>query len=1283
MKGDFSRWAFNPADNFTGVLMQQGRVLSDTDVTAVTQIARHWRETVAQDVVGRNVVAAPAAAPASFRVTAAQSDGIRVTLTLEPGRSWVDGILLHSPGAAPFARDASYLGPPFQSPPASPATIGANVHDAVVLEAWEEALSAFQEPVDLLEPALGGPDTSARSRGYFALRLLRVGPNDDCASVAARLADDLAGRGRLTVTPAPSIFLPGDCPLEAGGGYTGLEHHLYRIEIAEPAAGQARFKWSQFNGGLVGRGVFASTGATTGTVELRDNAPAINHCGLPGFYLEALAYDAALGHYRVTLTANASLAQPGQLALTGIQGSWPAAAPDTAFFRLWNGIARVTEFPVSATPAELGDGIQLQFQAPAADLSNYRPGDYWTFPVRASGTPLDPSLWPANAPPQGVRVHRAPLAIVHWQADRTADYADAEIDDCRRVFRPLTNQKICCTFTVGDGESSHGDFDSVEEALSHLPASGGEICLLPGLHHANAVIRNRVNVTIKGCDTKTKVVPRAATLNDPIFRVVDSTNVRLEHMDLTTMGGIAIVAQGTRPGLVRGLNVGGNRILACTHAIRVINGQGVHIHHNRIRMLDRETGDVAIYLAADDALVERNEIDVVPAPQTPPVDDPGGGTGPTDPTDPCARFELVYTHRVLFLNYVNLLWIGSFTFLPPAPYLAKGGIQLANGCERVRVLENLIRGGAGDGITLGSSAASSQTPGGGPAQPNHRVRSLNGAILGTVVPPTGTSPSGIQLAFTNVDTNQSLSTVTGDDGGFAVQAPDGTYRVIVATPGLAIDNIEIINLGANRLHILTLVAVDVPPEPEPFGFLYEIAIEKNRIEAMGLCGIGIPSARGTPGAGVAATNALASNALQRYLQLLGSPVIGLLIEGNRISHCLRTPFTAALQDEARRRGLGGVSLGFCQDLAIRENLIEDCGTRHIDPVCGIYLSYGETVEIAGNTIRNNGPLVASGADLQPGRRGGIVLNLVAAATLLDRVTGTGQARVTPSPAARVHENLVEQPAGVALWIGALGPLQITDNAFSSEVSGVSNFERLAGTVLIVNVGGVQTSPPPSSFQPVGNLASNVGAGASAATGDAGSTLGLLGDAAATDAASGGSATNAAGAAAAGLMINTNAQPALSAGLRINTNLSAFDRTAAARAVLPMGSTTYCDNQSRTGTAVRSLSAQLLAVADDLDYAHNQSRNVQSAGLLSNVLLYGATLRATGNRMSEASAETPLSLASLANRLNATTYNQADHCIIVIGTDTTYPEVQDGNMVLDNTRCRSLNMVAELLLKQRG
>jgi hypothetical protein len=1239
MKGDFSRWTFDPAENDTGVLMQQGRVLADTDVTAITRIASHWRQTMGRDAIGANGVAAPAGASGSFRVTTARSDGSSVSLTLEPGHVWVDGVLLHSPARVPFERDATYLGRPFQAPPVTAATIGAGVRDAVVLEAWEEALSAFQEPVQLLEPALGGPDTTERSRVYCALRLLRVGANDDCATVAARLADELSSRGRLTVTPAPSIFVPGECPLEAGGGYTGLEHHLYRIEIAEPAAGEVRFKWSQFNGGLVGRGVFTATGATTGSVDLRDNAPPINHCGLDAFYLEALTFDSARGHYRVTLTADAALVQPGRLGLTNVQGTWPVAAPNTAFFRLWNGIARVNDFPESATPAELGDGIQLQFQAPAPDFSNYRPGDYWTFPVRAAGTPMDPSLWPANAPPQGVRVHRAPLAIVHWQADRTAQYADGGIDDCRRVFRPLTNQKTCCTYTVGDGQSSHGDFDSIEEAIRHLPATGGQVCLLPGLHQTNAVIRNRVNVRIVGCDTKTKVVPRQATPDAPLFHVADSNGVALEHMDMSTLGGIAVLVEGARAGTVSNVTVAHNRIIACIHAVRAINVERFAIQHNRIRMLDRDDGGVALFVNGDDGLIERNDLAVIPAPEMPPIDNPDDGGGrPVDPVDPCARFGIVYVNRLLFVGYVNLIWGRVFNFLPAAPYRAPGGIQLAGGCERVRVLENSIRGGAGNGVTLGTTPETGQAPGGGqPEQEERRVTAVSNVIMGQVAPPSGVSPVGIQLAFVSVATGATLSAVTGADGSFGVNAANGSYRVTVATPGLAISDIVVYNFAATRFHALVLEAVEVPAEPPGFGFLYDIAIEKNRITGMGLSGIGVPPAVRAAAGAATGLNDSRATALQAYLQLLGTPVIGLLIEGNLIHRCLRNPFDAALAAEANARGLGGVSLGFCQDTVIRENRIEECGTRHVDPVCGIFVTYGESVDVTLNHIRHNGPRVASIADLSPGRRGGIVLNLVAAFPLLDVLTGTGHAGASPLPAARIHENEVDQPAGLALHVGAMGPLMVTDNAFASEISGARNLERMAGTVLIFNLGGIQFRSQAGSFM----------AGTDFTAGIAAAGPGV----AAADAATGAPAGN-------------------------------FARAEAAASMLPAGSTQFCDNQSSTGRSASSLSGHLIVVMDDLDYSHNQTRNLQAARLFSNGLLFGTTLRATGNRLSESNPDARLSMMSVASRLNATTYNQGDHCFIVSGTDPAYPEVQDGNMVIDNRFCRDLNMAAEVELKPR-
>ncbi|HPR65524.1 MAG TPA: DUF6519 domain-containing protein [Methanothrix sp.] len=88
MKGDFSRFKFDPKKNYNSVLMQQGRVILDADWNEQADIQKHIRETEAVDVVGR------CGAPidiAGFKVEVAP-DGR--DLTLSSGRIYVDGILI-------------------------------------------------------------------------------------------------------------------------------------------------------------------------------------------------------------------------------------------------------------------------------------------------------------------------------------------------------------------------------------------------------------------------------------------------------------------------------------------------------------------------------------------------------------------------------------------------------------------------------------------------------------------------------------------------------------------------------------------------------------------------------------------------------------------------------------------------------------------------------------------------------------------------------------------------------------------------------------------------------------------------------------------------------------------------------------------------------------------------------------------------------------------------------------------------------------------------------------
>jgi hypothetical protein len=1049
MKGDFSFLPFDTEPHYSDVLHQQGRVLLDRDWNEAAAIAAGWRAAAGRDAFGEGVLAVPSNSIDAFKVLGARTDGAVVEVELDAGRAWADGLSLALDLAGTFR--ATYFAPPFQTPAATPAGIAAGVRDLVVLDVWEDTVSGFQDPPDLIEPALGGPDTTERSQSFFKLKLLRLGPNEDCGA-AAGLADDFAARGRLTVSPAPVLTITGDCPLETGGGYTGLEHYLYRIEVAEPdAAGRARFKWSQWNGGLVGRGLYAAGAPGSGTVTITANDQMINHCGATVFFLEALAFDGALGSWNIVMTADATLALDGILSLTNVQGPWPAAAPATGFFRLWNGIGPVADFPAGGpNPVELKDGIRLAFDAATAGNTNYQPGDYWTFPVRASGAAFEPPVWPANAPPQGVRHHRVALAILDWNAAAPAAITQAEgaIDDCRRPFRPLSNQKICCSYIVGDGRTSHGDFDAIEEALRHLPASGGEICLLPGLHQTNAVIDGRRNVRIKGCGARTKVIPRKEGVLLPIFTVSSSVDICLEHMDMVTLSGTAIVIGAGKGGGVDGIEVACNRILGCTGAIRARGARRVNIHHNRIRMLDKRGGGVAIYLAGDDSLIERNDIRLVPAARMPPLDVPEEPE-PQDPNDPCIKIDIVYLNPRLFTRYVNTVWE---ILLPPVilleqPYRALGGIQLGGGCERVRVLENTVAGGAGNGITLGAPI---QLP---PPEPEHIFtldQEASGAVR--VLGPDGQPRANVQITLTNTATNVADVRVSGPDGTFPLGSNAASYRVTEGEPGMHIDKLEFRPDTGNGFSLTIMLKEDEAPGGEDASFLYDITIERNEISEMGLSGIGVM-------AGTVAPGLLRASAMAAAQAQLGAPVIKLRILDNRIGRCLLNSFDAALRATVMVQGVGGISLGMCQALAIVGNHIEDNGTSGANPVCGIFVYYGEDVEITHNRVLGNGPLTpdVNAGSLDAGHRGGIVLMAVSNYSVFAAPPPAEGDVFNRRPAARIHENLVDQPVGRALYASALGPVQCTDNAFSSELSGPSEEERLAGTVFLYDAGGIATA----------------------------------------------------------------------------------------------------------------------------------------------------------------------------------------------------------------------------------
>ena len=230
--------------------------------------------------------------------------------------------------------------------------------------------------------------------------------------------------------------------------------------------------------------------------------------------------------------------------------------------------------------------------------------------------------WPNNSPPKASSsiACRSPRSTGRRTRPRATPTARSTIAGTCLPAAHRT-KSAAAPYSVGDGKSTHGDFDSIEEAITHLPTAGGEICLLPGLHETNAVIARslqRHDPRLRYCARKS--CRREVRANDPLFHVLDSQDDRVRahgHGDARRHRDPSAAEQARRRSASR---LRYNRILACEIAHPRRECARVYIHHNRIRMLDKQRRRRRDLLPADDSLIERNEITVIPAPHMPPID---------------------------------------------------------------------------------------------------------------------------------------------------------------------------------------------------------------------------------------------------------------------------------------------------------------------------------------------------------------------------------------------------------------------------------------------------------------------------------------------------------------------------------------------------------------------------------------------------------------------------------------------------------------------------------------
>jgi hypothetical protein len=483
------------------------------------------------------------------------------------------------------------------------------------LRAWEQCITSVEDD-ELLERALGGPDTTVRIRRMRRVEAALISEEDfgDCTGVFASQIQKLGGdnsefdpttgelrsKGRLQIAFQRAAD-DDPCTPDPPSQYLGTENQTIKIMLSQAD----RFVWAIDDGAPLYRvRVKGLSGQSPEGIQVHMDTPPRDdeHFPKTNRVVEFLPFAALIdGAVRRHQAANANphfkkaADETGVLcvvdapydpdsgtftlnafvnidALRALVHEWDnhprreqltfaAAGKDERFFyaRMWH----VTEdafspdLPINtdADGTALGrTGIVPIF--PHAGM----PGDHWTATFRTATrdrvVPFDLAA-DGGVPPHGPRHFFAPLALLEVAGDATI----TRLVDLRPRMRRLIDQ-VCCTATVGDGICSHGDFTRIQDAIDSLPEAGGRVCVRPGTYRDHVVIKNRHDIVLEGCGATTILeTPQAS---GPSLVAIDaSQRIAVRGFTLHAREEPAVVAT-TAPDLrlselaiVAGVNQGG------------------------------------------------------------------------------------------------------------------------------------------------------------------------------------------------------------------------------------------------------------------------------------------------------------------------------------------------------------------------------------------------------------------------------------------------------------------------------------------------------------------------------------------------------------------------------------------------------------------------------------------------------------------------------------------------------------------------------------------------------
>ena len=573
MPSDRSRRPDPPSDAYSGVAMQQGRVLLDRDFNAERDILDYRDRVTALDEIGPYGTCdngfAISVIPADFSPPVHSSPPASdYNLRIGAGTMYVGGLRVEFPAHLggtnaeyTYFDQPDWLAP---DPPSAPKT------EIVWLQLDEQEISATEDP-DLLEVALGGPDTTQRLR---LLRTVRRAATDASSCPPAWQAleaqwkaqgvafDDRsatrAATARMQVAFTQVSASSNPCDPVAAGGYLYSENQLIRVKWTPPAAGakQGVLLWGYDNASFIYR---VGVGTTRQQLSLTRQPPDAYHFPGRGQYVEVLRTTALIGVgvAAVAEDGNASIPRcvaestgfvttlsaaydptgsANMLMLTdGLPDDYIAAAvTEPLFVRIWQGGQAMG--PAGGS-MELIDPVTRASNGLEVTITGtIAPGAFWMMAARP-GTPQ--TIWPAALlaspqAPDGPRSWACPLAVVEWPAGDL----EPKIHDCRFHFDNLVTLTArpegCCNVSLSPADIT---IDRTLQTVVDGMIKPGTLCLAYGDYKLQAPLRistsqNGLTIVAENGATLSAESDFESAFSDGLLVVAGAVGVTLRGLTL-------------------------------------------------------------------------------------------------------------------------------------------------------------------------------------------------------------------------------------------------------------------------------------------------------------------------------------------------------------------------------------------------------------------------------------------------------------------------------------------------------------------------------------------------------------------------------------------------------------------------------------------------------------------------------------------------------------------------------------------------------------------------------